>query len=106
MYGVGVGPETRCAHYASNRDVIAIRFACCGRYYPCFRCHDALADHPRQRLPPGAFDRPGVLCGVCGADLPVRAYLDAGDRCPECDAGFNPGCREHYHLYFGCDGDR
>lgn len=103
--GVGVGPETRCAHYAGERDVIAIRFACCGTYYPCFRCHGAVADHPSERWPREAFDRPAVLCGVCGRELAVEAYLTGDSRCPDCGAGFNPGCRTHRHRYFAVSGD-
>lgn len=98
--GVDVGAETRCAHYGGERDVIAIRFACCDDYYPCFRCHEAVADHESEPLPADAGDEPGVLCGACDAVLTVRAYLDADDACPECGAGFNPGCADHYHLYF------
>lgn len=101
--GVGVGPETRCSHYGSDRDVVAIRFACCGTYYPCIRCHRELADHPGQRWPRDSFDRPAVLCGVCGHELAVSEYLAADDRCPDCEASFNPGCREHRHHYFAVE---
>jgi len=34
--GVDVGPETRCRHYDSELDVIAIRFPCCETFYPCY----------------------------------------------------------------------
>lgn len=98
--GVAVDPETRCAHYDTDRDVIAIRFACCDRYYPCFRCHDEVADHEPERIPRSRFDAPAVLCGVCGATLPVADYLSADDTCPNCAAPFNPGCRRHHDRYF------
>jgi uncharacterized CHY-type Zn-finger protein len=26
--------------------------------------------------------------------------MDSGYLCPLCRAGFNPGCRNHYHFYF------
>lgn len=97
--GVGLGPETRCRHYAGESDVVAIRHACCGIHFACVRCHDALTDHPRAVWPAAAFDRPAVLCGACGAEHAIEAYLGADD-CPACGAAFNPGCREHYHLYF------
>jgi uncharacterized CHY-type Zn-finger protein len=98
--GVDVGPETRCAHYDGETDVIAIKFWCCGDYYPCFRCHDAVADHDPERWPTDEFDRQAVLCGVCGGALTVREYLDADHECPDCGAGFNPGCAAHHDRYF------
>lgn len=101
--GVGVGPETRCAHYHTSRDVIAIRFACCGTYYPCAECHDALADHPPETWDRSAFDREAVLCGVCGTELRIDDYLDDPTACPECASAFNPGCADHHHLYFDRD---
>lgn len=98
--GVDVGPETRCAHYGSDRDVVAIRFRCCEAFYPCFECHEAVADHPAARWPAGEFDAPAVLCGVCGAELSVADYLGCDHECPACGAGFNPGCAGHHDRYF------
>jgi uncharacterized CHY-type Zn-finger protein len=98
--GLGLDAETRCAHWRSPLDVIAIKMRCCGVYYACKDCHDALADHPVQVWARGEWDEEAVLCGVCGMALTVRQYLDCGDVCPSCGAAFNPGCRLHYHLYF------
>ncbi len=98
--GVEVDAETRCSHYDSERDVIAIRFPCCDTYFPCFRCHDAVADHPRETWPENRRSAEAVLCGVCGTELMIAAYLDSDSQCPDCDAEFNPGCANHYHLYF------
>ena len=100
VLGLELGPQTRCAHWHSPLDVIAIRMRCCGDYYACRDCHDTLADHPARVWPIGEWDQPAVLCGVCGGELSVRQYLDCGNVCPGCGAGFNPGCRLHYHLYF------
>jgi uncharacterized CHY-type Zn-finger protein len=100
LHGVAVDPATRCDHYDDAVDVVAIRFACCDSYYPCFRCHDTLTAHDAERVPRRAFDDPGVLCGVCGTALSVRAYLDCDDACPVCGAAFNPGCRRHRDRYF------
>lgn len=99
-----VDAETRCAHYASERDVVAIKFACCETYYPCFRCHDAVAEHDAERWPADRRDEPAVLCGACGAELAVAEYVGS-EACPACDAAFNPGCADHYHLYFEGFGD-
>ena len=97
--GVEVGPETRCAHYDSERDVVVLRFACCEAFYPCFQCHDAVADHETERLSVET-EETAVLCGVCGAGLTPREFVDGEHRCPDCGAAFNPGCGDHYDLYF------
>ena len=97
--GVDVDEETRCAHYGTVRDVVAIRFPCCGTYYPCHRCHEAVAAHDADRWPLERRAEPTVLCGACGAELAVQEYLGV-DACPECSTRFNPGCADHYHLYF------
>jgi len=106
--GVDVGPETRCRHYDSEHDVIAIRFPCCETFYPCYECHLAAADHGPERWGAasdsanrtGAEDANAVLCGSCGSVLTVAEYLDCDDRCPNCRTAFNPGCRRHYDRYF------
>ncbi|WP_459191635.1 CHY zinc finger protein [Halosimplex sp. J119] len=103
LRGVAVDSETRCGHYDAAVDVVALRFPCCDCYYPCFRCHGALADHDSECVPRNAFDEPAVLCGACGATLSVRAYLDCEDACPECSAAFNPGCRRHHDRYFAVE---
>lgn len=100
LKGVAVDGQTRCAHYHGPRDVIAIQFPCCGVYYPCHACHEALADHPAERWPAGRFDEPAILCGACCSTLSIRAYLACGHTCPHCGAAFNPGCARHHALYF------
>ncbi|MCO8244566.1 MULTISPECIES: CHY zinc finger protein [unclassified Haladaptatus] len=100
VHGIDVDAETRCAHYDTECDVIAIRFSCCNEYYPCFRCHDAVADHPRETWAKDERDTEAVLCGVCGSELTISEYLGCESQCPECDAEFNPGCANHYELYF------
>ncbi len=104
LRGVGLDAQTRCAHYATARDVVALRFACCPAYWSCHRCHAELAGHPAVPVPEADFDRPHVLCGVCRTELSVSAYLaleTAPDpACPACGAPFNPGCAAHAPLYF------
>ncbi|WP_200530764.1 CHY zinc finger protein [Halorubrum sp. LN27] len=129
LRGVAVDPETRCAHWDSAVDVVALRFGCCEAYYPCDACHDAATDHAAEPWPRDRFDEPAVLCGACGATLSAREYLDGDsegrspsssrtqsddseaqratgsraqpdDACPRCDAAFNPGCRAHRDRYF------
>lgn len=98
--GREVGPETRCAHYDTERDVIALRFPCCDDYFPCHECHDAVTSHDSEVWPPDSADAEAILCGCCGARLTIRTYLNCENRCPTCAAAFNPGCRNHAHYYF------
>ena len=75
LRGVGLDAQTRCAHHATARDVVALRFACCSAYWSCHRCHTELADHPAVPVPADDFDRPHVLCGVCRTELSVTCLL-------------------------------
>jgi uncharacterized CHY-type Zn-finger protein len=79
---------------------VAIKMRCCGVYYACKDCHAALAGHPIEVWPRAEWKTPAILCGACGTELSIRAYLEGGDRCPNCAAPFNPGCRTHHHFYF------
>jgi uncharacterized CHY-type Zn-finger protein len=101
--GALVDSQTRCAHYASALDIIAIKFPCCDTYYPCYQCHQEVADHPPQVWPRSRFHERAVLCGACGYELTVEEYLNCAYQCPKCRAHFNPGCGSHYHLYFETD---
>ena len=101
--GVKMDAETRCIHYHSALDIIAIRMACCGVYYACKDCHVALADHEIKVWPHHEWDVRAILCGACGNELTIREYMSSGYSCPRCTAGFNPGCRNHYHFYFAAE---
>ena len=35
VLGATVDDQTRCVHYAGPLDIVAIRFHCCGEFYPC-----------------------------------------------------------------------
>jgi uncharacterized CHY-type Zn-finger protein len=100
VFGLDLDPQTRCAHWRSPLDVIALKMKCCGAYYACRECHDALAGHLAEVWPHAEWDQPAVLCGACGEELSIRRYIDCENRCPACGAPFNPGCRLHHHLYF------
>jgi uncharacterized CHY-type Zn-finger protein len=100
IYGNTVDNETRCVHYHSDLDIIAIKFACCDRYYSCYQCHEETADHKAIPWPKSRFDEKAILCGACQSELTVNEYLNSGACCPHCDHPFNPGCKHHYHLYF------
>lgn len=95
-----VDDETRCVHYHSHKDIIAIRFKCCGDYYPCFECHAEATEHAAQRWGKHELDVKAILCGQCQTELSIAGYLSANHQCPNCKAAFNPRCALHYHLYW------
>ena len=98
--GEVVDEHTRCVHYHSALDIIAIKFKCCGTYYPCYSCHEAAADHKAQVWPQPEWDTKAILCGMCGTELTINQYMHSNNTCPHCAAAFNPGCSKHYDLYF------
>ena len=102
--GIDLDAQTRCAHYNSVLDIVAIKMKCCGVYYACKDCHDALAGHAAEVWPRIEWNHAAVLCGACGTELSINAYLGCLDKCPSCSSPFNPGCRNHYHFYFETDG--
>lgn len=100
VYGQVIDDETRCTHYHSERDIIAIKFRCCKKYYPCYKCHNEAEDHKVAVWEKSEYDEHAILCGVCKHELTIYEYMNS-ERCPNCASAFNPGCSNHYHLYFG-----
>ncbi|WLR52556.1 CHY zinc finger protein [Bacillus tianshenii] len=98
--GLLVDNETRCLHYHKKTDIIAIKFPCCKTYYPCFYCHQETAGHPAHVIPKTSFDEKSILCGSCKYELTVTEYLQCRYQCPNCQAKFNPSCKNHNDLYF------
>lgn len=101
VYGSTVDSFTRCTHYHSDVDIIAIKFKCCRLYFPCYQCHDEVKKHETERWGRDelAFEEV-VLCGNCKKELKFAEYNDGASRCTFCDAQFNPKCALHYDLYF------
>ncbi|WP_211746097.1 CHY zinc finger protein [Paenibacillus sp. Marseille-Q4541] len=99
IYGAVVDNSTRCIHYHSEKDIIAIKFTCCERYYPCYKCHEEQADHSIQRWPQEQFDEYAILCGNCHTEMTIRQYMSTTN-CPQCHAIFNERCAMHYPIYF------
>lgn len=104
VYGPIVDNQTRCKHYATEKDIIAIKFKCCGKYYPCYKCHEECEDHPITVWKQEEFGEHAILCGVCGTELTIAEYMGT-EQCPNCRSTFNEGCAKHYHLYFEVDSD-
>ena len=84
--GLDLDPQTRCLHYHSPLDIIAIKMKCCGVYYACKDCHEALAGHAIVVWPRGEWDARAVLCGACGVEMTIRKYMESESRCPSCGA--------------------
>jgi len=99
IFGKMIDDETRCVHYHSPLDIVAIRFACCLEYYPCHQCHEETARHPAVPWPKSAWKTKAILCGKCKQELTIEEYLST-DRCLYCHHPFNPGCRKHASFYF------
>lgn len=100
VFGKPVDNQTRCVHWHSELDIIAIKFKCCEKYYPCFSCHEEDAEHEHEVWPKSEYDQKAILCGVCGTELSIKEYMSSKNTCPNCQSAFNPGCSKHYHLYF------
>ena len=97
--GVKVDTETRCAHYHTEVDIIAIKFYCCQEYYACYYCHEELEDHSPEKWPKDKWEQKAILCGSCGEELAIHTYMSASE-CPHCSHPFNERCSHHFPLYF------
>ena len=78
IHGIDVDPQGRCAHWHSERDVVANTCGACHKLWACSLCHNELADHR-----------------FVGVDKHLRSVM-----CPSCGHPFNPGCKLHENVYF------
>lgn len=99
IFGKPIDEQTRCVHYATPADVVAIQFPCCQRFYPCHLCHAETADHPAEQWPIDRRGEHAILCGACQGTMTIDTYVSVNG-CPRCGTPFNDGCRLHHHLYF------
>ncbi|HLQ82327.1 MAG TPA: CHY zinc finger protein [Pseudogracilibacillus sp.] len=97
--GKVIDDETRCEHYASKKDIIAIKFYCCEEYYPCYKCHEESVAHQIKAWPKEKFNEQAIFCGVCKSEFSIEAYLNQ-QTCPTCSSVFNENCRFHASIYF------
>jgi uncharacterized CHY-type Zn-finger protein len=100
LKGKLIDAETRCEHYHSEKDIIAIKFKCCNTYYPCFECHQENTGHSSLKWKKEEFNNIAILCGHCKYEMSINSYMQSNHQCPSCKAHFNPNCSNHYHLYF------
>lgn len=98
-----VDSETRCTHYHSELDIVAIKFYCCDTYFPCHSCHEEAGCGGHNVWPKKKFDEKAILCGCCRHELTINEYMTCHYKCPSCKAAFNPGCGLHKGLYFEVD---
>lgn len=98
-----VDSQTRCQHYHQEIDIVAIKFKCCHTYYPCYKCHNEMANHSIAVWNKDEFNEKAILCGSCGGELTILDYLNDQSACPKCGAKFNSNCKNHAHLYFEID---
>src|SRR4051794_944124 len=89
IYGDLVDEHTRCIHYHNETDIIAIKFRCCGRWYPCFECHAEAESHETEPWQETQFEEKAILCGACGHQLSVNEYFACNFACPSCSSPFN-----------------
>lgn len=95
-----VDGQTRCVHYRTVLDIVAIQFKCCERYYACYQCHEESESHEVARWGIAELEQRAVFCGACQGTLTISDYLDCGFACVLCGSAFNPGCAEHRDTYF------
>ena len=98
--GKPIDEQTRCIHYHSPLDIIAIKFKCCNDYYPCYYCHKEGTDHPPQVWKKDEQNKKAVLCGICKYEMTIQEYLYSKNQCPSCCSKFNPNCSKHHSFYF------
>lgn len=99
IFGQTVDQQTRCKHYHTEKDIIAIKFRCCNKYYPCYKCHSECEDHEIELWKESEFDQLAIVCGVCKIEHTIQQYMNT-NKCINCKSSFNTGCKKHYHLYF------
>jgi len=98
--GKPIDSQTRCIHYHSSLDIIAIKFKCCKEYYPCYYCHKENTDHEPITWLPGEREIKAVFCGVCKSEMTISQYINSNNHCVFCNNKLNKNCEKHHHLYF------
>jgi uncharacterized CHY-type Zn-finger protein len=92
--------KTRCEHYNSALDIIAIKFKCCNTYYACIHCHEQATNHQPIVWSKNERNTKAILCGQCSYEMSIDGYFNCNNECPQCKHSFNPKCSNHHHYYF------
>lgn len=75
--GFLVDKQTRCIHYHSKLDIIALQCYDCKKYYACYWCHDSLENHIFEPYPLSLIQDKPILCGVCLKLLTYKQYKES-----------------------------
>lgn len=97
--GLLIDNESRCQHYHTELDIVALKCFECQKYYACYQCHDSLEDHTFRAYPCQLKEDKVLICGVCRHEMTIKEYQEAV-ACPNCHSAFNPACSKHYDIYF------
>ena len=100
IHGRLTDDQTRCAHYHTALDIVAIQFKCCERYYACYECHEESESHDPMRWVTADLGQRALFCGACKSTLTITDYLTCDFTCTSCRSPFNPGCANHTDRYF------
>ena len=100
IHGKPTDTFTRCQHYHSPLDIIAIKFKCCNNYYACIHCHEETAEHNVVLWPKEEWHTKAIICGACKTEMSINEYFNCEYKCPNCSSAFNPKCSNHNHFYF------
>lgn len=57
LKGALLDDKTRCVHYHSPLDVVALQCYHCRTFYPCFECHNEQEDHTFMPWPKNSSTR-------------------------------------------------
>jgi len=98
-FDLAIDNEGRCKHYHGENDTTLLKFKCCNKYYPCYKCHSENEIHEVQLWKKEEFHKKAILCGVCKKELTINDYLHM-ETCKYCNITFNPNCSKHYIKYF------
>lgn len=96
IYGIKIDQQSRCIHYHTKNDIVALMCRQCQKFYACYKCHDELNNHTFR--PVYANQVHNILCGNCRSLLKYNQYKL--NYCPYCQHSFNPKCIIHHSIYF------
>lgn len=76
IYGFLVDNESRCQHYHTELDIVALKCFECLNYYACYQCHDSLEEHSFRAYPCQLKQDKVLICGVCQHEMTIEEYYD------------------------------
>ena len=74
--GLLVDDQSRCQHYHSPLDIVALKCFECQKYYACYQCHDRLEAHIYRAYPCQLKQDKVLICGVCRHEMTIEEYQD------------------------------